>query len=102
MDETGRLTDANRRHIFQHVAKSMAQLRVLEFDRIGELEFPGPDRSYTIGPLRRIKEGQVVREIGPFPTALSYINEFASLLIDKYSESPSYYAHYSCLPFSPR
>lgn len=91
------LTDVYRRHIFQHVANSMAQLRVLEFDRIGELEFPGPDSSYTIGPLRKIEEGQVVHEIGLFPTALSYINEFASLLIDKYTESPPEYALYSLL-----
>ncbi|KAK0481310.1 hypothetical protein IW261DRAFT_1470164 [Armillaria novae-zelandiae] len=91
------LTDANRRHIFEHVANSMAQLRVLEFDRIGELEFTGPEGSYTIGPLRKIEEGQIIREIGPFPTALSYINEVASLLAEKNNESPSAYAHYSLL-----
>ncbi|KAK0468666.1 hypothetical protein IW261DRAFT_1021178 [Armillaria novae-zelandiae] len=91
------LTDPSHCHIFEHVANSMAQLRVLEFDRIGELEFTGPDRSYTIGPLREIKDGEVVYEIGPFSTALSYINELASLLIDKYTESPPCYAHYSLL-----
>ncbi|KAK0187401.1 hypothetical protein F5146DRAFT_1004316 [Armillaria mellea] len=45
---------------------------------------------YTIGPLCRIKEGQVVCEISPFPTTLSYINEFASLLIDKCFDGPPF------------
>ncbi|KAK0444257.1 kinase-like domain-containing protein [Desarmillaria tabescens] len=93
----GALTDANRRHIFQQIANSMAQLCVLEFDSIGTLEFPGSDLSYTIGPLRKIEEGKVVHEIGPFPTALSYINELASSLADKNNERPSEYAHYSVL-----
>ncbi|KAK0444238.1 uncharacterized protein EV420DRAFT_1751871, partial [Desarmillaria tabescens] len=85
----GALTDANRRHFFQQIANSMAQLHVLEFS--------GSDLSYTIGPLRKIEEGKVVHEIGPFPTALSYINELASSLADKHSEPPSEYAHYSVL-----
>ncbi|KAK0235183.1 hypothetical protein EDD85DRAFT_938439 [Armillaria nabsnona] len=85
----GALTDANRRHIFQQIANSMAQLRTLEFDRIGALDFSGPDLSYTIGPLRTIEEGKVVHEIGPFPTSLSYINELASALLDTHGQSTS-------------
>ncbi len=89
----GALTDANRRHIFQQIANSMAQLRTLEFDRIGALDFSGPDLSYTIGPLRTIEEGKVVHEIGPFPTSLSYINELASSLLDTHGQSTSEYVH---------
>lgn len=93
----GALTDANRRHIFQQIANSMAQLRTLEFDRIGALDFSGPDLSYTIGPLRTIEEGKVVHEIGPFPTSLSYINELASALLDTHGQSTSEYVHCSVL-----
>ncbi|KAK0186531.1 hypothetical protein F5146DRAFT_1142905 [Armillaria mellea] len=90
----GALTDANRRHIFRQIANSMAQL---EFDHIGPLEFCGHDLSYTIGNLRKINEGKVVHEIGPFATTLSYINEFASSLLDEQGQSPSEYAYYSVL-----
>ncbi|PBK71474.1 hypothetical protein ARMSODRAFT_955247 [Armillaria solidipes] len=93
----GALPDANRRHIFQQIANSMAQLRTLEFDRIGALDFSGPDLSYTIGPLRKIEEGKVVHEIGPFPTSLSYINELASSLLDEHGRSTSEYVHYFVL-----
>ncbi|KAK0199820.1 hypothetical protein DFS33DRAFT_1491192 [Desarmillaria ectypa] len=64
----------------------MAQLRMLEFDRIDTLEFPDPDLSYTIGPLHKIEEGKVVHELSPFPTALSYIDELASSLAGKHNE----------------
>ncbi|SJL09232.1 uncharacterized protein ARMOST_12608 [Armillaria ostoyae] len=89
--EKGALNDENRRHIFQQIAEYMAQFRTLEFTQIGTLEFSDCDgSSYTIGPLREIKEGKVVHEIGPFSTTLSYINELSSALLAKPLNSSSY------------
>ncbi|KAK0186536.1 kinase-like domain-containing protein [Armillaria mellea] len=87
----GALNGENRRHIFQQIAEYMAQFRTLEFTQIGTLEFSGCDSSsYTIGPLREIKEGKVIYEIGPFSTTLSYMNELSSTLLAKPLNSSSY------------